>query len=118
MNFYQYQLLFAVRCADTDSLLQLDRQTHLLQAIDEEEALRKAIKHGLEEQGPVISDQSGKLVWEFEAVSFLRKLEKEEGHYFIQSETITKEDAIAVLHGAKISQEALLYHRNASLEKG
>ncbi|TNE80806.1 MAG: hypothetical protein EP332_06185 [Bacteroidetes bacterium] len=118
MNLYQYQLLFAVRSAESDSLIQLDRQTHILNAIDEDEALRKALKHGLEEQGPIYTMQSGKLIWEFEALSFLRKLDKEDGRYFVQSETIDKSDAVAVLHGAKLCHEALIYQKNVVLEQG
>lgn len=116
MNLYQFQIVFSVRTVAEARLIQLDKQSYMLHALNEEEALKKALQLAAREEEVICTKEYGKLQWEFEGIDSIKLLNKEEGFYFLGSQTIDPEHFVAVRHGVQLNFNTILEKHELQIE--
>src|SRR3546814_15879530 len=74
MSCYISKIIFQVICGDGDHTPQFDEQLRLIQAGNEQEALKKAIQIGLEEQNTFNNSRDESVIWSFIDVAELQRV--------------------------------------------
>ncbi|HEY9560433.1 MAG TPA: DUF4288 domain-containing protein [Anseongella sp.] len=74
MSWYISKIIFQVICGDGDHTPQFDEQLRLIQAGNEQEALKKAIQIGLEEQNTFNNSRDESVIWSFIDVAELQRV--------------------------------------------
>lgn len=74
MSWYISKIIFQVICGDGEHTPQFDEQLRLIQAKNEQEALKKAIEIGLEEQNTFNNSKDESVIWSFIDVSELQRV--------------------------------------------
>ncbi|QEC51679.1 uncharacterized protein DUF4288 [Anseongella ginsenosidimutans] len=74
MGWYISKIIFQVICGDGEHTPQFDEQLRLIQAGNEQEALKKAIEIGLEEQNTFNNSKDESVIWSFIDVAELQRV--------------------------------------------
>src|SRR3546814_20555650 len=74
MSWYISKIIFQVICGDGDHTPQFDEHLRLIQAGNEQEALKKAIQIGLEEQNTFNNSRDESVIWSFIDVAELHRV--------------------------------------------
>lgn len=74
MSWYISKIVFQVICGDGEHTPQFDEQLRLIQAENEQHALKKAIEIGLEEQNTFNNTKDESVIWSFIDVSELQRV--------------------------------------------
>ncbi len=74
MNWFIAKIIFQVICGDGEHTPQFDEQLRLIQAKNEQEALKKAIDIGLEEQNTFNNSRDESVIWSFIDVTELQRV--------------------------------------------
>lgn len=75
MHWYLAKLVFRIVCGEGKHTAQFDEQLRLIQAVNRQEAFRKARELGMEEEDHFENQQKEMVHWEFIDVSELNDLE-------------------------------------------
>lgn len=74
MSWYIAKIVFQVICGDGEHTPQFDEQLRLIQAENEQEALRKATEIGIEEQNTFNNSKNESVIWSFVDIPELQKV--------------------------------------------
>ncbi|HYH57003.1 MAG TPA: DUF4288 domain-containing protein [Anseongella sp.] len=74
MSWYIAKIVFQVICGDGEHTPQFDEQLRLIQAENEQQALKKAVEIGLEEQNTFNNSKDESVIWSFIDVSELQRV--------------------------------------------
>lgn len=74
MSWYISKIIFQVICGDGEHTPQFDEQLRLIQAENEQEALKKAVEIGLEEQNTFNNSKDESVIWSFIDVVELQRV--------------------------------------------
>lgn len=74
MSWFISKIIFQVICGDGEHTPQFDEQLRLIHAANEQEALKKAINIGLEEQNTFNNSKNESVIWSFVDVTELQRV--------------------------------------------
>src|SRR3546814_17098216 len=93
MSWYISKIIFQVICGDGDHTPQFDEQLRLIQAGNEQEALKKAIQIGLEEQNTFNNSRDESVIWSFIDVEELHRVPELKDKTELYSRIVEPENA-------------------------
>lgn len=106
MNWYIAKLVFQI--LNKSETHQFDEQLRLIQAVNENEAIEKALKIGKTEEDEFVNSENQKVHWKFQAITSLHAVKNLENGTELCSQILEKRAEENYLESIKLKHQKII----------